>query len=109
MPAYVWMRQRRLGQSLLWVSGYVVVFILSFSLIASAGGLNQIDGDILESEIERWASSQFGVVVSVSCPSSEPARPGHEFICSGQESGAGPFSVKVRVLNRNGDVEWEVR
>ena len=109
MPAYVWVRQRRLGASLGWFVGYLVAAVASVLLIGSAGGLNQIDDQILETKIEQWAASQFDAVVSVDCPSGVASRPGHEFLCTGQEAGAGPFTLKMRVLNRQGEVEWEVR
>lgn len=108
MPVYVFLRQRALGQSRLWFAGYAAAFLGIIALQFVTGTVNQIDGPYLESEIEDWASSTIGATnVTVECPSNEPAQPGHRFVCELNELGE-TYGVRVEVLNRNGDVEWEL-
>ena len=107
MPVYVFKRQRTLGRSLapFWI--YVIAVVAVIALQFSTGATNYIDTGIVESEMESWGQSTLGVRVNVDCPGNQPARAEHRFLCD-MSDGRETVSVRVEVLNRNGDIEWEV-
>ena len=107
MPVYVFKRQRTLGRSLAPFWTYILAFVAVIALQVVTGATNFIDAGIVESEMESWGRSTFGVRVDVDCPGDQPARAGHRFVCE-MSDGQDTVGVRVEVLNSDGDIEWEV-
>lgn len=71
-------------------------------------GPQYVDAEVVEEGIKDWAEEITGYSVAVRCPSGLiPATPDYRFICDLQD-GLDTLAVRVTVLNREGDVEWEI-
>lgn len=108
MPLYIFWRQKVLGEPQVFTGIYVVAFVGIIALQVVSGTVNYIDGTLVEESIEDWARDVLLTNVRVECPQAEPSRPGHRFLCELSEGGEIYF-VRVEVLNRDGDIEWEIR
>lgn len=86
-----------------------IVGLLSVSLLASCGGASGIDGAEVEKALKEWAEKIPGQdePVTAECPETARAEPDYRFICTLTDS-TGTYSVRVTVLNSDGDVEWEL-
>ena len=108
MPLYIFWRQKALDEPQVFTGIYVVAFVGIVALQVVSGTVNYIDGPLVEESIEEWARDVLLTNVRVECPQAEPARPGHRFLCELSEGGEIYF-VRVEVLNRDGDIEWDIR
>jgi len=86
--------------------------VSSLVLVAALTGCSvfqsEIDLPLVETSIENWARDFAVGPVFVDCGDrTVPAEANYTFICDISDS-TGSASVRVTVLNDNGDVEWEL-
>ena len=82
--------------------------VLAAALTGCSGSQSEIDLPYVESSIKSWARDFAVGPVFVDCGDrTVPAEANYTFICEISDS-TGSASVRVTVLNDNGDVEWEL-
>lgn len=91
------------------ISRVSTLFLPVSLLLAGCSGFGQeIDLGLVESELRVWASDFAEGRVSADCGDrSIPVEAGYSFICTLTDN-TGSVSVRVTVLNADGDVEWIV-
>jgi hypothetical protein len=82
--------------------------VLAAALTGCSVFQSEIDLSYVESSIKSWARDFAVGPVFVDCGDrTVPAEANYTFICEISDS-TGSASVRVTVLNDNGDVEWEL-
>ena len=82
--------------------------VLAAALTGCSVFQSEIDLQKVETGIENWARDFADGPVSADCGDrTVPAEANYTFICDISDS-SGSASVRVTVLNDNGDVEWEI-
>jgi len=87
----------------------VVAILISATVLTGCGAFqSEIDLPYVETSIENWARDfAVGPVYADCGDRTVPVEANYTFICDISDS-TGSASVRVTVLNGNGDVEWEI-
>ena len=76
-------------------------------LVLTGCGVSEVDIDVVEEDITSGVKEQMDQEVSVDCPDQVDWATGETFTCDVEDADGNVEEATVKMLNDDGDVEWE--